>query len=241
MKKKTGKRLRILLVALVSLIVILAGGFYVYTLDYYRADAKAQEVFIASGESVPGKGGMTVFRPKDGTPRTAGLVFYPGGKVEAKAYAPLLQSLASKGIASVLIKMPFNLAVFGISAADRVYAAFPEITDWFLAGHSLGGAMASQYANNNEDRLSGLILLGAYPLNDAATPTLALYGTFDKGVDQEKLQGVSSLEIKGGNHAYFGDYGEQKGDGTATITREEQQRQAVEAMTAFIEETIGKD
>lgn len=238
MKQKTRRRLRISLITLLALILLLAGSFYVYTQDYYRADAKAQEAFSQSGESVPGQSGMTVFRPKDGTKPIAGLIFYPGGKVEAKAYAPLLQALAERGITGVLLQMPFNLAVFKVNAADKVYQALPEVENWFLAGHSLGGAMASSYAEKHTDKLSGLILLGAYPLNEAKTPTLVLYGTFDKGIDTKKLKVVQSLEIKGGNHAYFGDYGEQKGDGTATISREEQQKQAVEAIVLFIQANL---
>ncbi len=237
MKLKTNKKLRISLVTLAALILLLAGGFYIYTLDYYHADAKAQQSYTQAGDIVPGKNGMTVFRPQGSMKTTDGLIFYPGGKVEAKAYAPLLQDLADRGLTSVLVEMPFNLAVFGINKADTVYAAFPEIENWFLVGHSLGGAMASSYAQKHMDKLKGLILLGAYPLKDIELPTLALYGTFDQGTKLTKLQNVQSMEIIGGNHAYFGDYGEQKGDGTALITREEQQNQTVDAIERFVLET----
>ena len=40
--------------------------------------------------------------------------------------------------------------------------------------------------------------------------------------------------IKGGNHGQFGNYGHQKGDGTATITQDEQERQVVQLMSSFI-------
>ena len=238
MKQKTKKRLRISFIILLSLILLLAGGFYVFTLDYYRADAKAQQSFVQSAQSVPNQNYLTAFKPNDDMESSAGIIFYPGGKVEAKAYAPLLQALSEKGYTSVLAEMPFNLAVFGINSADKAYEAFPEIENWFLAGHSLGGAMASSYAQKHQVKLAGLILLGAYPLQETDIPTLAMYGTFDGGIDQNKLQGIRSVEIKGGNHAYFGDYGEQKGDGTATITREEQQTQTLEEIERFIEETV---
>ena len=238
MKQKTKKRLRISLIILLSLILLLAGGFYIYTLDYYRADAKAQQSFVRSAQSVPNHNGLTVFRPKGDIKTSTGIIFYPGGKVEAKAYSPMLEALAEKGYTSVLAEMPFNLAVFGINSADKVYETFPEVENWFLIGHSLGGAMASSYAQKHREKLAGLILLGAYPLQDTAIPTLAMYGTFDVGIDQSKLQGIRSVEIKGGNHAYFGDYGEQKGDGTATITRDEQQTQTLQEIERFIEETV---
>ena len=59
------------------------------------------------------------------------------------------------------------------------------------------------------------------------------------GLDAEKLATAQiQYEISGGNHAYFGNYGEQKGDGTASITRESQQEQAVEQIMLFIENTL---
>ena len=77
-------------------------------------------------------------------------------------------------------------------------------------------------------KLDGLILLGAYPINDADIPTIAIYGSEDMGLDEAKLAAAQvKYEILGGNHAYFGNYGEQKGDGTASITRDSQQEQAV--------------
>lgn len=238
MKHKTKRRFRISLVSLLVILSLVAGGFYIYTLDYYHADAKAQQVFSQASKNVPGKKSLSVFRDADLINSSSGIIFYPGGKVEAKAYAPLLFELAGRGYTVVLTPMPFNLAVFGINKANQVYETFPEVKNWFLAGHSLGGAMASSYAQKHADKLSGLILLGAYPLGESTLPTLAIYGTFDKGIDKDKLSGVETLEILGGNHAYFGDYGEQKGDGTATILREDQQNQAVEAMDQFIKETL---
>jgi hypothetical protein len=95
--------------------------------------------------------------------------------------------------------------------------------------------MASSYVNKNSDKLMGLVLLGAYPINDSDLPTLAVYGTEDNGLDISKLEGVENrLELIGGNHAYFGDYGEQKGDGVASMTRDEQQELTIAAIIDFI-------
>ncbi|WAA13372.1 alpha/beta hydrolase [Fervidibacillus halotolerans] len=108
------------------------------------------------------------------------------------------------------LEMPFHLAIFNIDGADAVYEKFPEIDHWFLAGHSLGGAMGSSYANKHEDQLSGLILLGAYPTDEPTIPTIAIYGSEDQVLDKEKLKVVENrIEITGGNHAGFGNYGEQ--------------------------------
>jgi hypothetical protein len=126
-----------------------------------------------------------------------------------------------------------NLAIFNIKGADKVFSAFSDIENWYLMGHSLGGAMASQYAEKNYYKISGLILLGAYPLNDAAVDTLVIYGSEDVGLDRDKLIGVENqYEIEGGNHSFFGNYGEnrssQKRDGKTTITREKQQNITIE-------------
>jgi hypothetical protein len=233
--RKGKKRLWIAVIAIVSLIVVLAGGFYVYTLDYYRADAYAVGLAASDNVSVLNNGELTVITPKAQSEDPVGFIFYPGGKVEATAYLPLLESLSQKGLTCVLVRMPFNLAVFHINAAEAVYGKFPDIHRWYLAGHSLGGAMASSYAGGHADKIEGLILLGAYPVNNAAIATLAVYGSEDKALDRSKLEGaISRLEIAGGNHAHFGNYGIQKGDGTASITWEDQQAQTVNAIMAFI-------
>lgn len=96
--------------------------------------------------------------------------------------------------------------------------------------------MASSYVEENAEKLDGLILMGAYPINDADLPTLAIYGTEDIQLDLTKMRTAEQFVIEGGNHAYFGNYGEQEGDGLASISRQEQQTIAVETMIRFIEE-----
>ncbi|MNE63689.1 Alpha/beta hydrolase family protein [compost metagenome] len=178
---------------------------------------------------------MWIFHPDTENNREIGFIFYPGGKVEESAYSLLLRELSQHGITCVLVQMPFKLAVFDIDAADRVYAELPDIKTWIIGGHSLGGAMASSYANDNSDKIDGLVLLGAYPVENNAMPTLAIYGSEDLVLDKTKLASTQNqYEIEGGNHAYFGNYGEQKGDGTATITRQQQQQITVEKAAAFI-------
>ncbi|WAA11264.1 alpha/beta hydrolase [Fervidibacillus albus] len=232
------RRIRIILITFLTIVAIAIGGFFLYTSNYYRADAAA--VSILSDENVQHEDGMWVFYPDVDVDQKVGLIFYPGGKVEETAYAPLLAKLTEKGITSVLIEMPFHLAIFHIDGADDVYEKFPEIDHWFLAGHSLGGAMASSYASEHEDQLSGLILLGAYPTDELMIPTIAIYGSEDQVLDKEKLKVVENrIEITGGNHAGFGNYGEQKGDGTAQITNDQQQELTVEHIVTFIESATG--
>ena len=144
------------------------------------------------------------------------------GKVEAEAYAILLKGIQDAGIRVFLVEMPFNLAVFDANAAEKIIEDNPMIKHWYIGGHSLGGAMASQFAEKHADRLDGLILLAAYPLNDAMDKVLLIAGSEDRVLDQTKLEGFDVNWIEGGNHANFAHYGVQKGDGEALIDKDEQ-------------------
>ena len=229
--KKMMKRIGIILAVLV---VVMAGVFYIYTMDYYRASDYVDDIISNSTMRIEEDGKLTYIYPDN--PKSEGIIFYPGGKVEAIAYMPLLLQLAEEGYTTVLVEMPFNLAVFNVNGANKVLESNSEIDSWYLAGHSLGGAMASSYTEENYDRLEGLILLGSYPVNEAPIETLAIYGTYDVKLDLEKVRTADVVyEIVDGNHAWFGDYGEQEGDGQALISHEEQQAEAVEEIVDFIE------
>lgn len=234
MKNQTKKKLRIGVLAIVILIAAGGAAFYSYTLDYYRATGDVETWIQQYGDRIQYLDDLTVVYPDASQDLEIGLIFYPGGKVEAKAYLPLLSQLSDEGLTCVMPKMPFNLAVFNSNAADDIYGQIPEIKKWFLSGHSLGGAMASRYVEESAHKVEGLLLLGAYPINNTELPTYAIYGTFDIKLNLEKLESTESFEIVGGNHAYFGNYGEQEGDGTAVITREGQQKVAVDEIMGFI-------
>ena len=213
-------------------------GFLVYVNDYYKATNDVDEWINLYSELIDENKPYTIIHSSIATDQQVGLVFYPGGKVEAIAYIPLLIQLANQGVTSVLVDMPFNLAVFNTNAADGVYSLLPKVKSWYLAGHSLGGAMASSYVGNNYEKLDGLILLAAYPINDAPIATIQIYGSNDLVLDQDKISSdVSYLTIEGGNHAYFGNYGDQIGDGVSTISREQQQIMTVEQIMIFVNKT----
>ena len=176
---------------------------------------------------------------------TAGLIFYPGGKVEHTAYAPLLHACAENGILCALVRMPGNLAVLDANAADGLQEAYPEIITWYIAGHSLGGAMAATYAAAHPEDFDGLILLAAYSTKDltgTALRVLSVYGSADSVMNRESYEknranfptDTTEVVLDGGCHAQFGSYGPQNGDGIPTISGEEQVRQTTEAITAFI-------
>lgn len=244
-KNRKSSWIRKVLIGLAILTVIAAGAFFWYVNDYYQATADAVEALQSDGSvTITETDDAITFVPNGENPEE-GIIFYPGGKVEAEAYAPLLRSLAEADLLVIVAKMPFHLAVFDADAAEAIMAQEESVQDWYLAGHSLGGVMASSFAAEQSDEVAGLIFLAAYPSGDltaAPFPVLSIYGSEDEVLSresyeeaQEKLPGdYTEIELVGGNHAQFGDYGTQEGDGTASITAEQQQQQAVEAITAFI-------
>ncbi len=229
MKKRSHKIILGLLIA----ILILGGFFYSYVSDYYKADASVDSLLMHQFVETEDLYYATADQPTD-----KALIFYPGGKVQAKAYLPLLDQMASKGITVVLVKMPFNLAFFDSKAADRIYGQFPEIKHWYIGGHSLGGAMASQYASDHQDQIEKLVLLGAYVYGDFPKErAITIYGENDQVLSREKVDYDTNVHIiKGGNHGQFGNYGFQAGDGQASITHEEQQAETVQLILDFLNE-----
>lgn len=241
------KKLWITLAAVLTVVIALTAVCALYLGDYYPADTEAMEAFAPAAPVVSEewKDGTVVIRP-EGRDTIAGLIFYPGGKVEHTAYTPLMEALASEGILCVLVEMPFRLAVLDVSAAEGIPEAFPEVERWYLGGHSLGGSMAASYLASHTEGFEGLILLGSYSTADLSgteLSVLSVYGSEDGVLDREKYaeyrpnlpEGFTETVIEGGNHAYFGAYGEQDGDGTATVTPAEQLRQTAEAILTMLE------
>ncbi len=238
------KHLKKIFISLLLIALLAFSGFFIYTLDYYRADDVAMKTLTTGQNSlIEVKDTLVTFMSEESS--DIGIIFYPGGKVEHIAYAPLCIELAVNNNNVFLVKMPFNLAVFGINRADDIINANPEITSWYIAGHSLGGAMASQYASENSQKIKGIILLGAYASSDLSqtdVQMLNVYGSEDKILNQNSFIKTQSNnppntiyhEIVGGNHAYYGSYGEQKGDGTAVISPEEQRLETVKAILDFV-------
>lgn len=226
----TRKRKIILtVIAAVLLAVVIWCGIYVS--DYYHADSGAAWAMVSDETvTVEQTENFVAFSPAE---PVAGFVFYPGGKVEYTAYAPLMRALAQRDILCVVVRMPFNLAVLDINAAEGIPEQFPEVGTWYIGGHSLGGSMAASYVADNADAFDGLALLAAYSTSDLTNSGLeiiSVYGNQDGVLDMEKYEKYrknlpeTAVEtvIEGGNHAQFGNYGTQSGDGEAAISAEEQ-------------------
>ena len=241
---------------LTALVLCLIVGCWIYLATYYRALPEALETIREPAQSVTVTrldGDRLVFAPED---PVAGLIFYPGGKVEATAYAPLLRSLAERGIACALTRMPENLAVLAPNAADRSRGELedalraegrdPQDVPWMMGGHSLGGAMAASYAGDHASEYRGLALLAAYSSGDISKSglrVLLVLGTRDGVLNRDKYksclanlpQDYREVEIKGGNHAGFGSYGRQDGDRKATVSGGEQVGVTVQAIANLAE------
>ena len=184
----------------------------------------------------------------EGATDIPGIIFYPGGLVEYQAYLPLMEKLARKGAFCVLVKMPFDFAFFDFRAAGRFMKLYPQIDKWYMAGHSLGGAMAASYLSRHEEDFEGLILLAAYSthnISGAGLKVLSIYGSKDGVLNKAHYQkyrknlpaldkGLTEIIIEGGNHAQFASYGAQKGDYMPEITPDEQQEISSEVIAEWI-------
>ena len=240
------KRWKIWLAVIVCIIAMLGVTCIIYVNDYYRADEAAEQALL-SDEAVKVDwigDNVIAFVPEDAI---AGLIFYPGGKVEYTAYAPLLHGLAEEGVLCVLCRMPCNLAVLSPDAAEGIQENFSGIEKWYIGGHSLGGSMAAVHVAEHTDDYNGLILLAAYStknISSSGLQVLSVYGTEDGVLNMEKYENnLTNLPadrkeciIELGCHAQFGSYGEQDGDGTPGINGEEQRQITIEAVMELIGE-----
>lgn len=241
--KKTINRRRVLLSLAVLLIV--AGLLLWRYLTPYEPEQNAETAMLsAAGVTVEQNDGWISFEPAVSS--GAAVIFYPGALVEAESYAPLAKRIATAGHPFYIAQMPFNLAVIKGDAAEEIISAHPE-QSFVIGGHSLGGVMASRYAAAHEDQLEGVFYLASYPdekgsLKDTTLSVLSILGSADTVVNRENYnEGRAYLpgntvyfSIEGGNHAQFGSYGKQKGDGEASITEEEQQTRTARAILDWL-------
>ncbi len=243
------KILKRVLIGLLIVLAVLVVGFVIWALNPLQPTADALAALESDSKVTVTQGNdYTTFMSTGQTP-TKAFVFYPGGRVDYRAYAAPLHQLAEQGYLAILLPVRLNLAFFDINAADRAIPDFPEIQDWAVGGHSLGGVAASMYAAKH-DNIDGVVYWASYPADDKLKNSdmafTSIYGTLDMG-GVEGFQSSASLlpadtefvVIEGGNHSQFGNYGLQPGDNPATIPWQEQQAQAV-AATARLLNSLSK-
>ena len=261
------KRKKVILIAVGSLLGILliaVGGFVGWAQTALGPMPEAVESLKPDSRVETAVRGWMVFAPKSGM-KSTGLIFYPGGRVDPRSYAPAMKEIAAQGYFTALVPMPFNLAVLGADKAGEIINAPPgfyatwsalltqvessAVKRWVIGGHSLGGAMAAQYAFKNPGSVKGLALWAAYPAgnNDLSGQDIAvvsIYGNRDGVAAPDEVLAAKTLlprttswvEINGGNHSQFGWYGLQPGDNEAGITRENQQSQVVKATVELLQQ-----
>jgi hypothetical protein len=238
-----------ILLGLLIILAVLIVGFVIWSLKPLQPTSDALTALESDSKvTVTQNEDYVTFMPIGTTP-TKAFVFYPGGHVDYRAYAAPLHKLAEQGYLAILLPVRLNLAFFDVNAADRAIPDFPEIQDWVVGGHSIGGVAASMYAKNN-DSLDGIVYWASYPADDSLKNSdmsfTSIYGTLDMG-GMDVFQSSASIlpadtqfvVIEGGNHSQFGNYGLQPGDNVATITWQEQQDLAV-AATARLLESLSK-
>jgi len=230
---RQGKRLTGWLVV-AAVVVLAAATVYVGTPVHGTAES-IDTVQADDRVTVERLDGGYVLEPATTDPR-AGLVFYPGARVHPDAYVESLAPLVREANVTVVIpRMPLNLAIVDYlgartglspSAATVAMDEYPSIVDWYVGGHSLGGAMACRYARENPDALDGLLLYGAYcdkDISGTGLSVMSVVGTADTVLNWDAYEAslanlpdsATIVEIAGMNHSQFGSYTGQPGDDPA--------------------------
>lgn len=233
---------------LIPIIIILVaiGAFVLWALTPFGNPMPEALLALESDEEITvSTNAWIAFVPNE-IPPTTGLILYPGAKVPAEAYAPLARKIAVEGYLVVIVYPPLNLAIFNPNIAEPVIQHFSAIEHWIVGGHSLGGTAAASYTSSHPEQIDGIVFLGSYPSNDRLKEmriaVLSIYASNDGVTSVNQIEASKQnlpvnthfVEIIGGNHAQFGYYGTQGGDGEATISRDEQIGQTVEAILNFL-------
>lgn len=242
MKKYT----ELLMLTVISLMAMCSLSSCIYINTYYHASDEAWASINEpqSGVKVSQTDDYIMFEPESGT--SDYFIYYPGAKVEYEAYAPVAEQLALAGVACALVKAPLRLTILDSTLAEDVIAQNPDVENWFIGGHSMGGLSASDYAYKNQEKFKGLVFIASRTnkdIRDISIPVLSIIGDCDGVCTKEKYEGSAvnlpdtrtEVLISGANHGQFGWYGFQSGDNQAGVTHQEQTRQTVEAICSFIE------
>ena len=238
--------IKYILIGLITIFILAVLGLFVWSkTGTYPARKVALSALESTDTVTITQDKWIVFEPVEET--DTGLIFYPGGLVEPTAYAPILHQIAEEGVLVIITPMPLNLAIINTGAANAVIDAYPQISNWIIAGHSLGGASAAIFTENNPQQIDAIALWDSYPpdsadLSDNPISVISIFGTTNNIPNTENFNDKKHLlpadtfffEIEGANHSQFGDYGPQKGDVVASISLSEQHERVAEIMLDFI-------
>ncbi|HFZ6618668.1 TPA: alpha/beta hydrolase [Streptococcus agalactiae] len=219
------------------LAILMAVGMTIY-FNTYQASPLARRI----AKTATNHKNYLLFRSKGKV--KANIIFYQGALVEEEAYSQLARDLADKGYNTYILKTPLNLPVLSPHKAKTIINQ-NHLTNVYLAGHSLGGVVASQNAKVAPVR--GLILLASYPsrksdLSHKKLRVVSITASNDHILNWEKYEEAKKRlpnsstfrTIVGGNHSRFGNYGHQKGDGKATLSHKSSEKQLATFISNFI-------
>lgn len=218
-------------ISIITIIILCGVGFYTWSQQTYKPSEELLErvdvTSILDGDDV-------VIRASGEA--KAGIILYPGAKVENTAYSYYAKSLAEAGYDVFIPSIFLNFSLLDKGISGKIINENRVIKKWYVGGHSLGGVSAAMFAKEHENLIEGLILLASYPsegsnLSASSLDVLSIYAEQDGLTNVRDIEASQHLlpantqfvEIEGGNHAQFGLYGEQKGDQLATISPLEQQ------------------
>lgn len=237
--------------AVAAILCLAIVGSIVYLRPFGATDDALQAMKGTDTVSVTSTPTQIILTPRSAagtSPPTlrSGLVFQPGARVDPRAYVRLLSSISATGVLVVIVKQPFGIGFTATGAPTGIIEDGPEVASWSVGGHSLGGVAASSYVEDHPDRIDGLLLWASYPLGSLAghnhVGVTSIYGTEDGLATPEDIKesradlppDTTYVAVDGGVHAFFGDYGEQPGDGTPTVSREQAQTEIVDASIALV-------
>lgn len=239
--KKHGKKIAVGFILLVMGIFV---GLSIF-IDSRTYEPMEEAVTLLEDERVIHEDDWLLIEPEDEA-RT-NLVLYQGAFVEAEGYLPLAVSLSNHGVRVFLPYMPLNLAILNSDIFEEIYNNYSSDLPWWVGGHSLGGTSSLMYAEENQEKLEGVLLLASYPsentdLSQSNLTVLSIHATHDEIINKSQYEETKSLlpnntsyiTINAGNHSYFGYYGFQNGDGRSEISREEQHDQVVKAILELL-------
>jgi len=241
-KSSKKSKLKIALWVLSGLLIFIFFAGWIYLrINTYKADEVALKNLVSSQDIKITQSSSLIAFENVKKESELGFIVYPGGLVEPQAYSSLCRRISENFDQCFIPSMPLNFAILSPNKAEEIIKAHPEITQWTIIAHSLGGPAATRFIQSHPDVIKNLVLLGSYSdvdISNAQTKVLSLLGSQDGLVDlevyktsQANLPSDTVFEtILGANHGQMGDYGPQKGDGEPKISAAAQKEAILQAI-----------
>jgi hypothetical protein len=241
------RRVRITGWTALSFLLTTIVGFLAWAHVVYPADRAATiEVYQSGTVIVENDPRAIIISPASDAISDEVVVFYPGGRVDPWAYLPPLAHTAhTLGVRVVIPKPPLNLAIADTRDIGSLASLAGTYDSIIAAGHSLGGVRGC--INADDSRVSHLVLFASYCANDLThrdtLRVLTILGINDGLTDRNQVdtasillpRGAGVVSIRGANHASFGAYGPQAGDGPSEISPQAMTEELTKALATFLQ------